>query len=505
MFSKLTTVLLIFSFSLQTQAACMELFRGLLRRKNLIENSPEYVMRRSIEKIENTTNFLRRLKENPEPSLNLKVWKKIAKLNEFLLNGSHAPNERTWRTFFREFEASFISYKRSKELIELIQRNPDLSDEAFIKKLKAAGYPQAYIDFIQGRLIKAGNLAHLKDGLNLEVKTTLVHLGNNYHEYRMIRGHLEELVEKEECNQNCKSMVQLLLRNIGSDSGKEKMMFEVFFEGEGRPDIRLMRELLYQEELFIRTRLKRERNAEFFGLFKSLISQPEFLDTLLGYIYKSQRLGKNRAVKLFRMIYDAQARNIYLPKINRLIHGPKEADKAMDLLQNLNAPIAKDELLITFGRLVDRISEGKWEMILKHAKQADPDFYQRMLKAKDFAKARGDLSATNPRSGVGTIAALAVIGFGSVGYFYFDALPTTVQEFLYSDDEETVRDNPEGAPDTIEGIELDGEIDQAIDEASEVIEHGEVSDREPSSLGRTLPYFTKVWCSFFQCSERVLN
>ncbi|MCR9204824.1 MAG: hypothetical protein NXH75_09615 [Halobacteriovoraceae bacterium] len=502
MMNKLTTIFLLVAFSLQAQAACLDLFRGFLRRKNLIENSPEYSFKRSIGKIERTTSFLRRIKENPEPSLNLKVWKKIAKLNEFLLNGSHAPNERTWRTFFREFEANFISFKRSKELIDLIQRNPTLTDDAFINKLKSAGYPPAYVEFIQGRLVKAGDLSRLREALNLEVKSNLVHLGNHYHEYRMIRGHLEELVEKEECNENCKGMVKLLMRNLGSESGKEKMMFEIFFEGEGRPDIRLMRELLYQEDLFIRTRLKRERNAEFFGFLKSIISQPEFIDTILGFIYKSQRLGKNRAVKLFRMVYDAQARNIYLPKINRLIHGPKEADKALDLLQNLNAPIAKDELLITFGRLVDKISEGKWDMILKHAKQADPDFHQRMLKAKDFAKARGDLSATNPRSAVGTVVALAVIAIPSVGYFYFDALPTSVQEYVYGD-EESQRDNPEGAPDNIEGIELDGEEDLMIDEATEII--ADESDREPSSMGRPLPFFTEAWCSIFQCSKKVFN
>lgn len=450
--------------------------------------------------IEKVTNLLRKFKENPEPALNIKVWKKIAKMEEFLLNGSHSPNERNWRTFFREFEANYISFRRSNEILELFHKTPDISSDDLFKKLKAANYPKPYLDFLNTRLQEAGSLQRLMDALNLERNSTLVRVGKDYHEYRMFRGALDDLLESEECSENCKRMVGLLYSNLGSESPKEKMMFEVFFEGENRPDIKEMREFLYQQELFVRTRLKRERNAEFFGMLKSLVSQPEFIDSLLGYIYKSQLLGKRRAVKLFKMIYNAQARNIYLPKINRLIYGPQEADKAMDLLQNLNAPIAKDELLVTFARLVDKRSEAKWELIANHAKNADPNFYKRMTEAKETALARGDLSRTNPRSTVGTIAALAVIGIPAVGYFYFDGLPTVVEEYLYGEEKSLEPGLP--APENSEDIEIDGEEDLTLDEASEVVT---TEGRVPSSQKRHLPLFTEFLCQRFHCNSDAIK
>lgn len=276
-------------------------------------------------------------------------------------------------------------------------------------------------------------------------------------------------------------------------------MFKLFFDGEGRPAIKEMREALYQEPTFVLTRLKRERNAEILGFLKGIISQPEFLDTILGYIYKSKILDKRRAVKLFRMIYDAQAKNSHFPKINRVIYGPNQPGQSLDLLENINTAVGGDELLVTFARRVDAGAEKKWASLLEEAKASEPDFHKRMLEAGEKAKARGDLSPTSNRSFVGRLAALVVIGVPTVGYFYFDGLPTSVEEFLYGATEDQDLESDQPHPDSMIEVELNGEEDDTLEEAADVLTSGEdrEGERGPSSQKQAL--FTQWWCQHFSC------
>lgn len=491
-------------FQPATQAGCRDILAGIFRKKSQLQNTPEYTYMEKVSRIEKQTNLLRTLKENPEPALNLKVWKKIAVLDSFLFNGSHAPNERQWRTFFREFEANWISYSRSKKIVDYFNDEVIVDEAKFFQKLREWGYSDEYQDFIKRSLDELGTIEKLKIQLQLEQKSTLTQLGNNYHEYRMVRGHLEELLEKEECNENCKRYAEYLLGSLGAESDKEKMMFEVFFKGIERPNIKEMREILYQQEAFVLTRLKKERNAEIMGFLTSIISQPEFIDTILGYIYKSKLLEKRRAVKLFRMVYDAQARKNHFPKINRVIYGPNEPKKALDLLQSLNTSTGDDELLVTFARRVDAGADKKWAKILDHAKSEDPDFHKRMLEAKEKAVARGDMSPTTQRSFVGKLAALVVIGVPTIGYFYFDGLPTTVEEYLYgSDDNSEAANRDQPLPDSDLEIELEGEEDDILDEVGDVLTEEAEGNREPSSLreGRNpgQATFTRFWCNLTGC------
>jgi hypothetical protein len=484
------------------EAGCRDMLAGIIQKKSHLRSTPEYSYMEKVTRIEKTTNLLRKIKENPEPALNLKIWKKIAVLDSFLFNGSHAPNERQWRTFFREFEASWISFSRSKRIVDYFNEEIIVDEAKFFQKLQEWGYSQEYQDFIKRSLDELGTIEKLKIQLELEQKSTLTHLGNNYHEYRMVRGHLEELLEKEECNENCRRYANYLLGSLGSESEKEKMMFEIFFKGADRPDIKEMREILYQHETFVLTRLKRERNAEIMGFLTSIVSQPEFIDTVLGYVYKSKLLEKRRAVKLFRMVYDAQARKNHFPKINRVIYGPNEPKRALDLLQSLNTSTGDDELLVTFARRVDGGADKKWAKILEHAKSEDPDFHKRMIEATEKAKARGDMSPTTQRSFVGKLAALVVIGVPTVGYFYFDGLPTSVEEYLYGASESGEASDPNyPKPESDIEIELDGEEDETLQEVGEVL--ASETDREPSSTSfrpkKGKAIFTQFWCSLLDC------
>lgn len=493
--NRLIPILFFFLLSTLAEAGCIATLKRIMN-KGPFAQTEEYRLREKIARIEEVTNFFRRKKDNPDPALNIKIYKKVTLMNENLLNGTHAANERRWRTFFREFEANYISFKRSKELLQVLMENPDEAPSTFLVRLEGMGYPEAYRNFIAKRIEEYGNIEDLRKALDLEMKNTLVKLGNDYQEYRIVRGNLDDLLENPECKENCQRMVKMLRENLGAESDKNSMIHKIFFEGESTPKIQEMRELLYQENLFVLTKLKRERNAEIFRFLTSFLSQPQFVDSLFGYIYKGNLLGKKRAVKLFRMIYDAQARNFHFPKINRVLFGPKEPEKSMDLLQNLNTTVDNDELLVTFSRRVDSLSEGRWEAVKKHAKTQDKDFHKRMVDAEEKAKARGDLSPTQGPSFVARLATLVVIGVPAVGYFYFDALPTSVQEILYTPEGDGTVDPDEALPEEGEIITLEGDEDQVIEEVGDVLQDAE-GERGPSSNREAL--FTKWWCSLLTC------
>ena len=503
---KLITILLC-SLSLQTQAACIPLMNRLLKKPGPFAYTDEYKYRQKIGSLEGVTNFLRRRKENPEPALNIKIFKKIALMNEHIMNGTHAPNERRWRTFFREFEANFISFKRSNALVDIIRKNPDDTPSQFFYRLSELNYPNAYIEFIQRRLSEVETLENLRIALDLEKKNTLVQIGNNYQEYRMVRGNLEELSGKPECNERCKEMITRLQEGIGASSQKEKLRHALVVQDAEPIDIAIMRELLYQEPLFVLTKLKRERNAEFFRFLFSFISQTEILDRLFGYIYKSKLLGKTKATQLFQMIFNAQARKHHFPKIQRVLFGPQEPEKALDQLRNLNTSVADDELLVTFSRRVDTLAKNKWDEIKKVAQEEDPEFLKRMENAQEQGTARGDLSPTQEPSFVKRLAILLAAGVPTVGYFYFDAQPTAVDDADPGDDGIEV-DPTLPLPEKGEVIAFDGEEDRMIEEATEVIRELEEGidnqeTRGPSSiakLGKRRPLFTRLWCSLFSCA-----
>lgn len=511
------TLILLSTFTSPAHAGCRAWIKNIIKKEvNLFQEASEIKYRQKIKKLEDMANWLRSKKENPEPALNILVWRKIERLNDFLFSNSHATNERAWRTFFREFEANFISYKRGKEILSFLENGENINRNTFESYLKKQDYPSPYRDFILKVFDKAESLELLKASFRLEEKGLVTKIATQYHEYRMVRGHIEGLMENDNCNEQCKKMINYLLGSLGSESDKEKIINAAFFKGSTRPDINEMRELLYNEELFVLTRLKRERNAEVFAFLRGIISQPEILDTLLGFIYKSKLLGKARAVKLFKMVYDSAARKNHFPKIQRLLAGPEEPKKALDLLQSINSTVANDELLVTFARRVDTLSNKKWSDIFKAAKETDPNFQKRMTEASKKADARGDLSVSQERSFVGKIAALVVIGVPTIGYFYFDGLPTSIEDYLYSegpaansgevdvtdqgqdipvildDNGNIIEDLP--GPETLDSIGVNSEEDSTLEEVGDVITS---AGRTPSSRREAL--FTQFWCGLFDC------
>jgi len=486
-----------------------------------------------ITRIENFTNFLRKGKENPDPALNIKIGKKIAKMHEYIFADNYSANEREWRTFFRSMEGKLIGIKRYKEISNLLEKNPRLSKKQLLIKLYDMGYSEEFRDYIAHQLKELKSLSTFKLKLEEEINTLLVDVGNNYQEYRMVRGSLEDLLKTKECNDVCKKQVNMLLAGLGANSDKESLAHPMFFKNQTRPSIDELRQLLYSEPLFVLTKAKRERNAELKSFILSYLNQPQFVDIILGKIYKSNTLGKQKAVRFFKLIYDAQAKTVYFPKINKILFSLADAKTNTEILKGVNATVDGDELLITFARRVDALAKEKWKAIRAYAEKFEKDFFAQMKEAEVKAAARGEISPTRDNSLITKVAIFTVAGAGAYSYFYFDGTPSST-EVAIDNNEVPIPGQQTGSssttdlgevPPTNRGVVphnstkpkiekkdqaqdvkvlLDGPEDEMLDQVTDVILDSQ-TERDPSSeeseKNEGQGFFTNLWCSIFNCID----
>ncbi len=525
MFSpKAAFILLILSTSTASQASCFGVFKTLFNKETGFSGSEAIEFTERVSRIENVTNFLRKGKDPATPALNLSIAKKINKLHENIFADNFAANERDWRTFFRSMESKLIAFKRYKKISMYLEANSQINESQFIYQLQSMNFSDEFVEFIVEQMKKANGLEGFKGKLSEEMNSLLVKLGNHYQEYRMVRGSLEDLLITKECNDICKKQVNLLLKELGANSEKESLSHPTFFKNEVRPSVDELRELLYQEPLFVLTKVKRERNAELKAFFLNLLNQPQVLDRLLGLIYKSDTLGKQKAIQIFKLFYDTQAKNVYFPKLNKIIFGTSDAKSTLETLKGLNATVDQDELLITFARRIDALAEEKWKTIKEYAEKFEKEFFEKMKAAEVKAVARGELSPTKDKTLLYKVLLFGTTGAVTFSYFYFDATPTSVEIQMSDDGEEVILQSGNSSINDDEGQEvqptdrgvvpygktevteekilLDGEIDEALQEVSEVLmEQDENPERNPSSLreGQKTNLFSALWCTLFTC------
>ncbi len=511
------------SFNSTAHANCYSVLKSLFERDAGFKSNEAMTFTERVTRIENFTNFLRKGKDNPDPALNIKIKKKIEKLHENIFADNYSANEREWRTFFRSMEGRLIGFKRYKQITEFLEDNPRVSKTKFIKQIQEMEFNEEFKEYMISQVRQLDDLNIFKAKLQEEINATLVNIGNQYQQYRLVRGSLEDLLETNECNSICKKQVNMLLEGLGANSERETLAHPMFFKGEVRPSIDELRELLYQEPLFVLTKAKRERNAELKSFFLSYLNQPEFVDLILGKIYKSNSLGKKKAVQLFKLIYDSHARNVYFPRLNKIIFSKGDAKTNTEILQGVNATVDQDELLVTFARRVDALAQEKWKAIKKYAEEFEKDFFARLQAAEEKANARGEISPTRDRTLIAKIALLTAAGAGTYSYFYFDAEPIST-EIPIEDNEIPIPGNQGGATTVDLGdveptergvvpydnqvnegdedikILLDGEIDSMIDEVTDVMLEEE-GYRDPSSIKDSNKdnFFSALWCTIFTC------
>ncbi|MAF76921.1 MAG: hypothetical protein CME60_02080 [Halobacteriovoraceae bacterium] len=486
----------------QVQASCYSNLKSLFVGKTGFNNNEAIDFTERVTRIENFTNFLRKGKEDPTPALNLKIAKKINLLHENIFANNFSANEREWRTFFRTIEAQLIGVKRYKKISDFLAENEGISEPDFIKALESMDFNSEFVDFIKKQVRDFERMDQFKSKLQEEINKSLVLLGNKYQEYRMVRGSLEDLLKSKQCNDTCKKQVKLLMDNLGANSEKETLAHPTFFKDQVRPSIDELRKMLYQEPLFVLTKAKKERNTELKSFLLSYLNQPQFVDRILGLIYKSDTIGRRKAVQLFKLIYDSHARNVYFPKLNKIIFSTDSAKINTQVLQGQNATVDQDELLVTFARRLDALAQEKWKEIKAYAEKFEKEFFKRMEDAEKKAQARGTISPTKDNTLLMKVALLTGAGAGAYAYFYFDGTPTSIEIEIEENEVPIPSSLHDSKEEGDQKILLDGEFDQMLDEASEVIYESDTA-RGPSSLKQKKDrgnIFRELWCSIFTCN-----
>lgn len=525
MFKKKTGIILFILFIMNsTHASCYSVFKSLFNKG--LKDSESIDFTQKVTRIENFTNFLRKGKKDPTPALNLKIATKINKLHENIFANNFSANEREWRSFFRTMEANLIGVTRFKKISQYLKDNPNIETEDFLKALDEMNFNDEFKVFIKEQFNEQTDLKKFKAKLDSEINSTLVKIGNNYQEYRMVRGSLDDLLASKECNEVCKKQINMLLSELGANSQKESLAHPTFFKGQKRPSIESLRKFLYAQPLFVLTKSKKERNVELLSFLLSYLKQPIFIDRIVGLIYKSDTLGHKKAVQLFKLFYDTHAKNVYFPKLNKIIFSSNGTKENLQTLKGLNSTIDKDELLVTLSRRIDTLAQKKWKELKEYAKKFEQDFYKKMEAAEKKGEARGQISPTRDHTLLTKIVLFGAAGAGTYSYFYFDGEPTSIEVEL--EENEIPLQNPpsengdgvevaptdrgvvpydneqeENATETEYPILLEGPVDQMLDEASEVIEESNIN-RGPSSMTKKEEehsFFSKLWCSLFTCDS----
>ncbi len=485
---RLITSILILS-TLNAQASCIDVLKSFMTvKKNSFYDSPEFALKEKITKLENINSALRNSSENKEPAMTLAIWKKIEKLDNNLFTKHFSVNVKDWEVFFREFEINYISFKRLKAVLDFLKVGE--ATEAGLSQFCAQkGYSQEFHDFIISKFKNTPSIELLKSNLDDEINKNMIHLGNNYYEYRLVREHLRDLKGSNLCNAECEKELAKTVSNLGVASESNRKSFPLFLKGESRPDLDELTSIVHENPMIHITRLKKERNQEVINWLISLMLQPEIVDVIMGLVYKSKRLGKYRAVRFFQAFYNAQARNIHFPKINNVVKSFKnDMDKSFAHLKTVNTTVPKDEILVTFARMVDALPVKKWKMLKEYAKANDAKFYTRMLEAEEKAIARGDISITHRRSIIGQliqfIPASTPIYLYQHHYLDLDDKPTVTE--VDTDGNEIDSDSKGGQTveevDPVIPIEHGSDMDSTLQEVSEVIITNEEGSRDPSSV-----------------------
>jgi hypothetical protein len=498
---------LLFTYSVTTYSSCFGLVNKLLKGKvTTYLNVPELKIMQKIERLEKTSNFLRRLKDNADPAVNLKINRKIALLDSNLMINQWSVAHRGLKTIFRDFEMSYVLIKRNSPILdELKKADLNLGVEELQRVLKKLNVKQDYQEVLIESFSKYKSLKSFTKSLEIDLHTRLVKLGNNYHEYVLSRHHLENILNDATCTDGtCQRNVKSLLDRIGIQSEAEQTRFGRIIGDMKRPSFTEVSKMLNNNPIAYLTRIKKERNAELFSALKDFFLQPEIVNRMFRGFYNIPGLDRTKMVRLLKVVYDMQARTLHFPKINRIVRNTLSIDDKLPLLKELNSTVDGDEILISFARRVDDATATTWKSLKEIATSIDPDFLARMTKAEVKAKARGDISLTFQKSVVNRIATIVVAG-GSIGYFYFHGdsssqlIDTDTGEDSDQDPEPVLNNNdlPDSDEDDFiisdsDSIPLEGRDDQVIESLADelqIIASDSNSTREPSS---TKSWWTKL-------------
>lgn len=123
MYQRALAIIVCLVLSLDIYANCLNSLRRLHIRqsvtKSFFSESDDAFMRR-IDKIENTSSWLRNLKKDKQPAIHVKMQKKLAKLDANLFVADYATAHRDLRVLFREVEFSSLAIMAINKQLESV-------------------------------------------------------------------------------------------------------------------------------------------------------------------------------------------------------------------------------------------------------------------------------------------------------------------------------------------------------------------------------------------------
>ncbi len=409
---------------------CNDLISSFLRKpmpaiKPASSDTFEIKYLAEINALEETISRLRRWKESPEPAITLKLRRKLATIESYLMNNHPEVAQREWRTIFRQVEMStIIIEKYEKALIILskpITSGAEMEKEEIIAAFRAAKLSDGMIESFAKDLDTFQDRFNLIARLKKEIQAQCEILGNHYEEYTMVRELLDKLADETFSTGEHVEKIRVLLQKIGVDENIEKIRFPTLLGNEKRPSLENIQHVLHEHPLALIIRLKHERDAEMKMLLTQLVLQPALWEALWSKAIKLPWIYKTPIVKLLSPFYNTQARALHFPLIHQVILSPLAMEKKIYLLRELNSSIDNDELLVTFSRRIDEQAEKCWEELKNFlSKQTDQqwlDFHKRLLAAEEKGTKLGEISLVYGKSNV-RITALTLVAGGYLGYEY---------------------------------------------------------------------------------------
>ncbi|MBT3583414.1 MAG: hypothetical protein HN509_00795 [Halobacteriovoraceae bacterium] len=409
--SKILILLIgIFASSPVLGSSCFELIEQIFKKKS----HPRQFDHDAIDllnKIEGQSNWFRGNKLNPKVELNLRIEEEIVGMDSFILNNEFAVVVREWRPLIRKVEFASGFMKRYQFLVEVLEKSADNFDRiAVTKLLREKEFGDEFIEIFLNRIDQKGRLAVILEYKKLHKKYA-IQLGQNYHHYRLVIDHLEELLAKDSCDAYCRKNIKFLISKMGVDSSIDEKRFPILLKGMHKMQKSEIYDILYRSQVADLTRAKLERNWNVFAFFRDIATEILLYNKIRSLLINNKYVGE-----FFEAFLNSrEIRRLYFPHINKIMRSTKTTENKLKMLISANAlpDLTRDKLLKIYSQRVDDGTRKSWLAMKELAEKNDHEFFQRMLAQEELGKGR-ELTLLHKK----TLAARIGYAIGALGSGY---------------------------------------------------------------------------------------
>lgn len=469
---RIIALTLLISFSSQ---AVISQFCSLLFKRGMGKGMKSDLKRLdTINRLDGISSFLRSMKSNRElVEINQHIMGKVARVDNQLFQGRFAFAHRQWRGLFRRVEVNYAFVKKQQEVVDVVRKMIDQGlPVSKMKEQIADKLDDPFYKELNDNLKNAGTVDKYLRRADKEIRKRHVTIGNNYHEYKLVRSHLETLSKNANCKADCDKAVLQLLETLGTGAENVRLHYPNILKGSKRPSMKVIKDYVHKTPIIYETRLLKEMLFELKAFVREFVMQSHNFRALMKFIERKFPLKKSKIMRIFNIVNDGVARTEHFPNINSVVRKNSSIDEKYAFLRDLNTKFERDEMLVSFSRRVDTQATETWSEIKTFLKSSDDakklDFLKRMELADEKAKVLGDLSLNSTKSNINKISIL--IGAGTTGVIYLnygiDKVEEGSSQVIQVIDDVTNNQNEEDGVTTIVVQEDDNVVIEQIIETS---------------------------------------